>query len=129
MITHATYQSVVDAVLDVAGADLRVVGVVSEEGRGLHEDLRYLRDDVAAEYTEEELDAIAAELLFELWNNDWQGDLFSAGDMHYALHRYEDAVILMCHHGDMAVVVSVEADSDAKPRDVASAVCDSLDSG
>lgn len=127
MITRSRYDTVVAAVEDVAGDAVRVVAVVSEDGRGHHEDLFYIRDDVSRDYTPDELDAIGAEMLFELWNHDYHGDLFQVGAMRYAAHRYDDAVIVMSHHGDFGVVVSVDADGCPAVSEVADAVQDGLD--
>jgi hypothetical protein len=132
MITQSRYRSVVRTVRDVVADHLRVAGVVSEDGEGFHEDLFFIRDDVADDYTSSAIEAIGAEMLFELWNREYQGELFAAGPMRYAFHRYDDAVIVMCHDdggdgvGDFAVVVSIDADTPAPIDAVADAVCAGL---
>lgn len=82
-------ESLVDALQDEAGDALRSVTYYDEESY----EMLFLRDDVDAIYSAEELDEVFDDLRLEGWGRERLEDLFNAGDLECSIYGFEDAMM------------------------------------
>lgn len=100
--------ALVDDLRERVGDSLRTVGTYDADGY----DVRYMRDDVEALYTEEELEAVRRELVLQDVEMAYLGDLFEGGDLSCAVHSFDDLVTFHFVDEEFAgLFVTVDADT------------------
>lgn len=86
---------VVDALLELCGDALRGVGEFQEDDY----QLLYMRDDVSAQYSTEELDRIWRDMILEsLRRQPLEGQFVAGGDYLFSAIGFEESVVFLVSH-------------------------------
>lgn len=103
------------SLLDHVGGSLRAVIAYRTDGY----EILYMPGDVEDAYSDEELDTVYAELLFETAGTDYKETLYHLGEMEADVRLFETATLVnVMPVDDAGLLVSVGADVDPNVREI-----------
>jgi hypothetical protein len=110
-----TSQGLVDLLRDEVGDELRAVGRYDKEGY----DVLYIREDVAAEFSQEDVEEIHHEMVLKGLGNQHIESLFNDEVLDCSIYQFEDSVRLHFVEDDyLGYYVSFDYDGDTNPSRV-----------
>ena len=105
-------KGLLDLLKDEVGDKLRAVGRYDKEGY----DALYIRDDVAAEFTQEDIEEIHHDMVLKGLGNQHIESLFNDEELECSIYQFEDSVRLHFVNNDyLGYYVSFDYDGEVNP--------------
>ena len=105
-------KELVDVLKDELGGSLRAVGRYDKEGY----DVLYIRDDVAEEFSEEDIEDIHHDMVLKGLGNQHIESLFNDEALECSIYQFEDSVRLHFVNDDyLGYYVSFDYNGDVNP--------------
>ena len=109
--------------------DLRSVRVVAATEEGAVYEHLHLRDDLEEEYTAEENQRIAEEVVFHTLGQGHRSSLFRSGKPNYTVYAFDKAFVVLFYESDeVGTAVSLQSGFDGRLREIADVCLDTLGS-